>query len=402
MSVAASNVAVSIDPTVRRAVRSTYLVFATSGFAFANWASRIPQVQEHLGLSNRGLGYLLLAIAAGSVVSLPTAGPLISRIGSRRTVLGMSVLLAVGFAVAALGYALSTVAVVAVGLVLFGFANGAWDVGMNVQGAIAERRLGRAIMPRFHAGWSAGTVTGALLGALLVFLGVAVPVHLATVAVLVAVVVPFALRGYLPDAPEEDAEPAPTGRRALFAWKEPRTLLVGLFVLSFAFAEGAGNDWVSVALIRDYDTAATVGTLGFATFLAAMMTGRWFGPLLLDRFGRVPVVRATALVAVVGVVLFVLGGVTPLAFVGLLLWGLGVSLGFPVGMSAGADEPRHAAARVSVVASIGYCAFLGGPPLLGHLADDFTVLKSLIVVAVLLGVSAMIAGAVRPPASGRD
>jgi MFS family permease len=142
--------------------------------------------------------------------------------------------------------------------------------------------------------------------------------------------------------------------------------------------------------------------LAFAVFLAAMTVGRWFGPGLLDRYGRVPVVRMLALICLAGLLLFVFGGNTPIAFAGALLWGLGASLGFPVGMSAAADDPKRAAPRVSVVASIGYCAFLGGPPLVGFLGDHITVQKGLIAVAVLLGVALAVAGALRPlDADGR-
>ena len=196
-----------------------------------------------------------------------------------------------------LGYLVGVVPVV-IGLFLFGLGMGAWDVGMNVQGALAERRLGRAIMPRFHAGFSVGTVAGALIGAGMVALQVPVPAHLLGVAVLVGVGVPLAVRGFLPDDVEQDkaADRAGPGRRgaplkALHAWREPRTLLIGLFVLAFAFAEGTGNDWIGIALIDGYGTSAAVGTLGFATFLAAMTAGRWFGPRSLDRYGRVIVIR---------------------------------------------------------------------------------------------------------------
>jgi MFS family permease len=179
-------------------------------------------------------------------------------------------------------------------------------------------------------------------------------------------------------------------------------LLIGVFVLAFAFTEGAGIDWISVATIDGYGAPATVGTLVFATFLAAMTLGRWFGPGLLDRYGRVPVVRALAAISLAGLLLFVFGAAVPLAFAGALLWGLGASLGFPVGMSAAADDPARAAARVSVTASIGYCAFLGGPPLIGFLGDHFTVRNGLIAVAVLLGVATLIAGAIRPLAGSAD
>ena len=172
-------------------------------------------------------------------------------------------------------------------------------------------------------------------------------------------------------------------------------MLIGLFVLAFTFAEGTGNDWTSVAFIDGYGTSAAIGTLGFAAFLGAMTVGRWFGPAMLDRYGRVVVVRALALLGVVGVVLLVVGGSTPLGFAGSLLWGLGVSLGFPVGMSAAADDPTMAAARVSVVASVGYCAFLAGPPLVGLLGHQVGVLNAFTSVAALLGAAFLLAGNVR-------
>jgi predicted MFS family arabinose efflux permease len=230
-----------------------------------------------------------------------------------------------------------------------------------------------------------------------------VTAHLLVVALVVGVSVPLAARHFLSEDAGEaeksdaaDAEPPAQGRRALAAWREPRTLLVGVVVLAFAFAEGAGNDWISVAVIDGYHAPAALGTLAFAAFLAAMTAARWFGPALLDRYGRVPVIRVLALTGIVGLLLFVFGPTTPVAFAGALLWGVGVSLGFPVGMSAGADDERMAPARVSVIASIGYCAFLAGPPLIGFLGDRVTVLRALTSVAVLLGLAALVAGAVHP------
>ena len=393
------------SPTTARSateagVRATYAAFIATGFAFASWASEIPQVRDRLGLSSAELGLVLLAIAAGSVISLPLAGPLVARIGSRRTVQIMSGVDGVALLVVGLGYAGGVVPVV-VGLFLFGFGQGAWDVAMNVQGAIVERRLGRAIMPRFHAGFSIGTVIGALGGAGLVGLGVGVTVHLVAVGVVVAVAAPFAVRGFVPDSDTSETEgPTPERRSALAAWREPRTLLVGLFVLAFAFAEGTGNDWSSVALIDGYGTSRVVGILGFATFLAAMTAGRWFGPGLLDRYGRVAVCRIMAATSVAGLLLFVFGGHPALAFLGAVLWGAGLSLGFPVGMSAGADEPAYAASRVSVIASVGYLAFLGGPPLIGFLGEHVGVLHALTAVAVLLAMAVAIAGNVAPLRSG--
>jgi MFS family permease len=127
-----------------------------------------------------------------------------------------------------------------------------------------------------------------------------------------------------------------------------------------------------------------------------MTTARWFGPAALDRYGRVAVVRCLAGLAIAGLVLFVFGPGMILAFVGALLWGAGTSLGFPVGISAGADEAAFAAPRVGVVTTIGYCAFLGGPPLIGFLGQHSTVPHALVAVIVAMLVSVAIAGCVRP------
>ncbi len=394
---------IRVEPAAVAGVRATYAAFIATGFAFASWASRIPQVRDRLQLDPAELGLVLLAIAAGSLIALPLSGTVVGRYGSRRTVAAMSVISGCALVVIAIGCQFGVVWVVA-GLFTFGFGQGAWDVAMNVQGAVAERRMGRDIMSRFHAGYSVGTVCGALLGAAMVKLNVPVTAHLAAVGAAVVVFVPVAVRRFLPDTGDDQNDPptaANAGRRALTAWREPRTILIGVFVLAFAFAEGTGNDWTSIAFIDGYSTSEAAGTLGFAAFLTAMTAGRWVGPALLARFGRVPLVRFLALIGVIGVIVFVFGGSTPVGFVGVILWGSGVSLGFPVGMSAGADEPEAAAPRVSVIASIGYCAFLGGPPLVGFLGDSIGVLRATTSVAVLLGVAILLAGSVRPP-NARD
>ena len=377
------------------ATAAVYTAFICSGLAFASWASRIPQIRDQLRLDPSTLGLMLLCVSAGCVIALPLSGPVVARFGSRRTVAAAAVLFGAGLATVAVG-SLAHVAPVVVGLVVLGFATGAWDVAMNLQGTALERHLRRSIMSRFHAGFSVGTVGGALIGTAMVALRVPVAAHLATVAILIPIAVPISARHFIADR-DERRPTGPGTRRALAAWTEPRTLLIGIFVLAFTFAEGVGSDWISVATIDGHHAAPYVGTLAFAAFLTAMTIGRWFGPRLLDRYGRVRVVRAFMVTAAAGTVLFVFAPTTPLAFVGTLLWGLGIALGFPVGMSAAADHPERAAGRVSVVSSIGYCAFLAGPPTIGFLGEYVTVLRALTAVAVLLALGALLSRAVAPP-----
>jgi fucose permease len=385
--------------TARKAMYAVYAVFILNGFMFASWASRIPQVRDGLELNPQRLGLVLLAIAIGSLVSMPLAGVVISHLGAARTITAMSLIGATGLATAAIGYR-HGVAPVIPGLFLLGLGSGTWDVAMNVEGAEVERRLGRSIMSRFHAGFSIGTVAGALLGSAMIALDVSVTAHLIAVALVVALVATPAVRGFLPIEPHDEAVSGER-RNPLQAWTEPRTLLIGLFVFCMAFTEGTGVDWLGVAVIDGYDAAAALGSLTFAIFLSAMTLGRWFGPGALDRYGRVPLIRVTGLCAIVGLVLVVFGGGLAVAMAGAALWGLGVALGFPVGMSAAADDARHSAGRVSVVSSIGYLAFLAGPPFVGFLGHQVGTLRALTAAAGLVTLGVLISGVLQPKPAGK-
>jgi len=386
---------------VERAKRAVYAAFIASGIAFASWASRIPQVRDGLELDPQSLGLVLLAMATGSVLAMPLAGVVIGRLGVARTITVFSVLVAIGLTVAAIGFRYG-VAPVVCGLFFVGLGMGTWDVAMNVEGAAVEQQLGRAIMPRFHAGFSVGTVAAAVAGSGLVALGVSVTAHLVAVAVLLGVGVPAVVRGRFLPTPAHAEEHHDGARRSpLRAWTEPRTLLIGVFVFCAAFTEGTGVDWLAVAVIDGHDAAPALGTLTFAIFLGAMTTGRWFGPALLDRHGRVPTIRVSAVSALAGLLLVVYGGSLVAAMAGAWLWGMGTALGFPVGMSAAADDPRHAAGRVSVAASIGYVAFIAGPPLLGFLGDSAGTLRALTAAAGVVTVGLLLSGVLRPPVGER-
>lgn len=378
-------------PPERRARNAVAAAFVLNGFCFASLVTRFPDVRAALRLSNGELGVLLLAIAVGSILALPSSGRLIERWGAATVVRAGAALVAAGLVVAAVGTTTTgQVPLVAVGFFAYGVGTGVWDVAMNVEGTVVEQRLDRAVLPRLHAGWSLGSIAGAALGVPVAVLEVPMPAHLAAAGVVSLGLLLVGAGAFLPSAPSNE-----DGPRDRSAWLEPRTLAIGLMVLAFALTEGSANDWLALALIDGYDAPQWVGVAGFAAFVTAMTAGRLGGTVLLDRFGRVPVLRATALAAVVGVLLVVLGGHPVLVTVGIVVWGLGASLGFPVGMSAAGDDPARSAARVSVVATIGYAAFLGGPPLLGFVGDKVGTLNALLVVAVLLVPSALVVGSAR-------
>jgi fucose permease len=378
-----------------RARTAVFVAFAMNGLGFASFISRMPSIRDVLGLSPGQLGLLLLCVSGGAVTGLPLSGPIVHRLGPGRAVLAGALAVSAGLALLVVGLFAGVVAPAAIGLVFTGLGTGVWDVAMNVEGADVERRIGRPLMPRLHAAFSLGTVAGAGVGAASAASGVPIEVQLIVVAALLPVVITVASRRFLP-VPEATAEQKAAGSGIFVAWREPRTLLVGLLVLAFAFTEGSANDWLALAMVDGYGTSEALGAVAFGFFVSAMTIARWVGVPALERFGRVTVLRATAVFALVGLLLVVLGGSTPVALGGALLWGVGASLGFPVGMSAAADDPARAAARVSVVSSIGYTAFLAGPPLIGLLAEHVGILRGLFVVLGALVLGLLVSGATRP------
>ncbi|MGL5811534.1 MAG: MFS transporter [Nocardioides sp.] len=356
--------------------------FFLNGFLFAAWVSRIPAARTELSLSNSQLGFLLLAISVGSLLAMPATGGVVQRLGTARVVGLASALAGIGIGIAAVGVGvIESVPVTALGLFAFGAGNGLWDPAMNIEAAEVERRLGRTIMPRFHAGWSLGTVAGALVGTLAIGIGLSSYLHLLGVATLSCVGVVVSVGGFISAVPE-------AGERgsAWRAWLEWQTLLIGLMVLALTLVEGAANDWLAIALIDGYGAADWIGLAGLSVFTAAMTLGRLTGPILLDRFGPAPMLLGTISAAIVGLLVVVLGPNLATAAAGIVMWGLGASLGFPVGISLAARDPRFAAVRVSVVSTIGYGAFFAGPPLLGFAGDQVGTLHSLL---VLIGVLAL-------------
>lgn len=384
-----------LAPDLLSARNAVAASFAFNGLLFASLVSRLPDLRERLDLSNGSLGALLLAISAGSLIALPSTGRVIDRIGAGATVRAGVLADTAGLSVAATGAVTGSIPLAVVGLFVHGIGIGTWDVAMNVEAAEVERRMARTVMPRFHAAWSAGSFVGAGVGIVVVGLGVPVLAHLLGTAVVVALLAWAGTARFLPARVAHAEEGAPRGRSA---WREPRTLAIGLMVLCFAMVEGTANDWLTLGLIDGYGVEHWVGVSGFALFVVAMTTGRLYGPVLLDRFGRPATLWASAALAAVGAVLTVLGGELPIVGLGILLWGLGASLGFPVGMSAAADDADRAAARVSVVSTVGYGAFLAGPPLLGHLGDRIGTLQVLLAVTALMLPAALSVLATRRPA----
>lgn len=384
---------------------AVFVIFFVCGLAMASWLARIPAIRDGLQASTFQMGLLIVGLSGGSIVGLTLSSHVIARIGATRTMLWTVVDLLAGLIVVGLGAIVPSYWVILLGLIIYGLGTSACDVAMNLSGAANERVMGRTLMPLFHAMFSLGTMAGAGLGALAEHAHVKVLWHVTSIAVVGLLAALWAIPRIQPESlgvstgnpatTDSDSGSADGWKQRLAVWKQPATLLIGVIVLGMAFAEGSAGDWLALGMVDDRGTSKAGGALIYAVFVTAMTVGRVGGVFVLDRFGRVPVLRATAATALAGLALVIFVPSVTAAVIGTVLWGLGASLGFPVGMSAAADDPHNAAARVSAVATIGYLAFLVGPPVLGLLGEHFGLLNALILVMALIAAAVFAAPAAR-------
>jgi MFS family permease len=365
----------SHSKTVRSARNGNLATFATSGFLFASWLSRIPDVKQLLDIGTGTLSFLLLALACGSLVGLPITGRVADKIGTKHTARIGAAAGIVGLLITCFSITFSQDLVVPiVALVLVGFGIGMWDVAQNLEGTIIEQKLGKAIMPWFHAAFSGGTLLGALIGSQATRLQIPLSIHLTVISVITALVLLWGTNKFIAAEVVEHKNAEGMKIRQKSAWTEPRTLLIGVMVLAAAFTEGV---------------------FGLSAFLLFMTAGRVLGSMALNKFGRVLVLRVLFAAALIGSLLFVFGGPVG-AYFGAAIWGLGASLGFPVGMSAASDDPKRAAARISVVSTIGYCAFLAGPPVVGFLGEEVGILMALLAVGAISALAFVLVPVAKP------
>ena len=366
-------------------------IFFITGVALSTWLARLPALRDNLDLETVQVGIFLFGGGAGALFGLLIAALVIARLGETRSILVFALAAVIGMGLVGVMSVVLPWFVIALSAVfLFGLGTSITDVAMNVQGARVERELDNQMMPWFHAMFSFGTVIGALLGAGASVVGMGLHWHFLIVTAVLVPATIWAVR-QIPDNGEaetsSDAEKKSTRRELAQVWREPRTIAIGVVALGMAFAEGSATDWLALGMTDERGATNASAAIWFMLFTVSMTIGRILGVPLLNRFGRVGILSAASGAAVMGLALLITIDATWVSVVAVVLWGLGASLGFPVAMSAAADDPSKGPVRVSVVATIAYGAFLVGPPLLGALGQAIGILNSLWVVVGLIAAS---------------
>jgi len=372
---------------VRRARYAVAAVFAVHGAVTGSFATRVPWVQDHASLSAGQLGFALAFTAFGASCSMPLAGRISHRFGSRTALRGLIAFWTLSLILPSLAPNLLTLCL---SMFVYGASAGMADVAMNALGVEVERMLGKSIMSGLHGMWSAGALVGSAAGTLAAHLGADARLHFALAAVTLTLLGVLACRWVLDLQPAEDEEPPPR-----FALPPRSALLIGAVGFCAVFAEGASLDWSAVYLRDRLETSAGLAAACTTGFMLTMAVARLVGDAVVNRFGAVRTVRAGGALAVAGGLLIVVAGHPAVAMAGFALMGLGIAVVVPLCFAAAGHSGPSPSQAIAGVATITYTSGLVAPSLIGGVAQATSLTVSFVLVTVLACGLAAFAGVLR-------
>jgi len=374
--------------------RLVMLIFFLQPIAFGAWLPRIPDVQAKLNLGTADLAIALLGLPIGTLLTLSFAGRVVSRIGGRAAIIYGFVFF---LAVVSLPAFAPTVTLLFFSLMILGVALSTVELGMNVEADLTEKVTGLIIMSRSHGFWSLGIMFGSLLGAGAIAIGA--PPHWSILGIAV-VVLPIALfvSTRLPKLPESHhAETAKTYR-----FKLPGLALIGIcaFVFGVTMTEGAIADWSAVYLRDVFGSEGAQMGLGYSVFAFMVAAGRFSGDYMKGRFGPVAIARGCGIASLAGMLIILVAPAPPFALLGFAAIGVGVSVGFPLAVTAAAAlTDRPAAASLAILSFVALLGFLVGPPIIGFIGEYWGLRIGLAVLMVPLFVSLIFTHMLTPRAT---
>ena len=349
--------------------------FFLAGLCFASWASRIPNIQLKLHLDNAALGAVLLGLPTGLMVSLPLAGWLVAKFGSRPIALSAALLYAATLPVLGL---VTTVWQLVGCLFVFGMGGNLLNISINTQAIGTEALYGRTIMASYHGLWSLAGFSGAALGTLFIGLGWLPWKHFLVITSLALLIV-MAASGRL-----IRKDPHGGGGQPIFA--RPDRSLVNLGIIAFCsmICEGAMFDWSGVYFQKVIHPPQGLVAIGYTAFMSTMASGRFVGDWLTTKWGIKRILQLSGTLTATGLLTAILFPWLIPALEGFLLVGAGVSSVIPLVYSAaGRSKVLSPGVALAAVSTIGYLGFLFGPPFIGFIAQAFGLRVSLGLIAVL-------------------
>lgn len=347
-------------------------LFMLQPMAFGAWLAMIPYIKVSLGLSKGDLALALLGLPIALIPTLQLASRVVAKIGPRKT---FAILLPVQTCVVLLPFLTSGIVGLFMTLALFGAVVAFLEVALNTYAGRLEKSANLTIMSRCHGFWALGVMIGSLLATALFGLGPILAVFLVC-AVSGGTGIWAGLSLPRLKGENDSASVKPQKLREM-----PKALfLISMFVFAVTLAEGAMSDWAAVYLAERWGSGPEDAGIAVSIFAGFLAAGRFAGDFLKRKLGARGVARLTVGLAIVGVACLTIPSGVPAIFIGFALVGLGVSIGFPLGISAAAGlDDTHEAQNIATMAMIAMSGFLVGPPFIGFVAEAISLRVALLV-----------------------
>ncbi|WP_267403091.1 MULTISPECIES: MFS transporter [unclassified Chryseobacterium] len=376
------------------AKRATQLIFLVCGLGIASWAPMVPLAKDRLGLNEADLGLLLLLLGGGALVMMPISGILISKIGSRKVILGS--VLAAAFILPSL-LVISNIYLMGLALFAFGCSIGTVDVTMNAHGIQVQNIYEKPIMSSLHGLFSVGGLFGSLGLGFLIKLGLN-PIYAAiTISALLIFLLTIQFKHLFNYQTEKeiilkfsnvDEEKVAKSR---FQWFNSTVLLLGLMCFIVFLSEGAMLDWSAIFLRDNKNVEPEFSGIGYAAFSVAMAVMRLAGDSLISKLNSKIVVIGGSIIASAGIVILIFSPWITVSLIGFILLGIGAANIVPVFFSEGGKiSGLSPTVSIPVITTMGYAGQLAGPALLGFIAHHFSLTVAFEIIALLFIVVALI------------
>ena len=271
----------------------------------ASWATRTPAIRDLLALSTAEMGIVLFGLSIGSMSGILCSAWLVNRFGTRKVIRATMSCAVVGMLVLSAALWFTSAVLFAIGLAIFGASFGSAEVAINVEGAAVEREMNKTVLPMMHGFYSFGTLVGAGIGMAVTGFGLPAAPHILLAALVAVAPIAIAIRAIPEGTGKNAAEAARHEGKGLPIWRDGQLLLIGAIVLAMAFAEGSANDWLPLLMVDGHGFSPTSGSLIYAGFTLGMTLGRFTGGWFIDRYSRVTVVRASAVMGALGIGLII-------------------------------------------------------------------------------------------------
>lgn len=370
-------------------------LFFARALLFSTWLSRAPEVQQSLQLNTAQMGLFVMLFPLGGLAGILFANALTARFGSRKV--GVAIFSVGAAAIGTLGFSLvqGSLVVSAIAVFAMGLPMAIADFVGQYEGTEVDRVSNKSLFPAIHAAFGVGMLLAAGGASLAIDAGWSLTLNYLIVAIIVAVIAVVSSLQF-PNRDKPAARPKGEERKASLAvWKEKRTLLIGLIGFSFIMAEISAGTWVPIALTSS-GFSGSAAAVAFGLFWIVITIGRVFGGFLVEAIGRYPTILLSTLVTAAGISVFMLADLIALPFVGLVLWGLGMSLGFPLAVTAMSDDPEKAPFRINMIITVVYISSITVGPALGTVGELAGIYVAFAIPLALMVISAIISPVTKP------